>query len=70
MGCLWLVNMCFVTDLLSHFSSEFLCSSVFLQEICENAVFVEGSTGTTDICQGQLGESVFYLSTILSILSS
>ncbi|XP_031434297.1 calpain-12 [Clupea harengus] len=25
------------------------------KEICENAVFVEGSTGTTDICQGQLG---------------
>ncbi|KAG7215575.1 hypothetical protein INR49_022101 [Caranx melampygus] len=25
------------------------------KEICENAVFVEGTTGTTDICQGQLG---------------
>uniref|UniRef100_A0A665UGL6 Calpain-2 catalytic subunit-like n=1 Tax=Echeneis naucrates TaxID=173247 RepID=A0A665UGL6_ECHNA len=25
------------------------------QDICENAVFVEGTTGTTDICQGQLG---------------
>lgn len=28
----------------------------FLQEIGKNAVFVEGTTGTTDICQGQLGE--------------
>ncbi|XP_062410400.1 calpain-12 [Sardina pilchardus] len=25
------------------------------KEICDNAVFVEGTTGTTDICQGQLG---------------
>lgn len=30
----------------------------FLQEIGQNAVFVEGTTGTTDICQGQLGESI------------
>ncbi|KAG5272178.1 hypothetical protein AALO_G00162500 [Alosa alosa] len=25
------------------------------KEICDNAVFVEGTIGTTDICQGQLG---------------
>ncbi|XP_063067500.1 calpain-12 [Engraulis encrasicolus] len=25
------------------------------KDICDNAVFVEGSIGTTDICQGQLG---------------
>lgn len=31
---------------------------LFLQEIGPNAVFVEGTTGTTDICQGQLGESI------------
>lgn len=29
-----------------------------LKEISENAVFVEDTTGTTDICQGQLGESI------------
>lgn len=29
-----------------------------VQEISSNAVFVEGTTGTTDICQGQLGESL------------
>lgn len=27
-----------------------------LKDISENAVFVEGTIGTTDICQGQLGE--------------
>ena len=27
-----------------------------LKEISKDAVFVEGTTGTTDICQGQLGE--------------
>lgn len=30
---------------------------LLLKEISQNAVFVEGTTGTTDICQGQLGES-------------
>lgn len=29
-----------------------------LKEISKNAVFVEGTTGTTDICQGQLGEYI------------
>ncbi len=29
-----------------------------LKEISKNAVFVEGTIGTTDICQGQLGEYI------------
>lgn len=32
---------------------------LFLQEISKNAVFVEDTTATTDICQGQLGEYIW-----------
>lgn len=39
-----------------HVMSQSVPLVPFLQEIGKNAVFVEGTTGTTDICQGQLGE--------------
>lgn len=32
--------------------------ALFVKEITKNAVFVEDTIGTTDICQGQLGESI------------